>query len=109
MLPFLLSPQHTVKPGSYTWIHHRPPPPRRRNRVSMNSMLDALEQLWSLDELIGAGEEYDGEDMDYFYDLDNLIDPGDYVFDSDNVSPVEMAFLLHQSGFDSSDASSDEE
>lgn len=111
MFLFLFFTQHTVEPGSYAWIHHRPPPPpRRRSRANMNSMLDALEQLWSLNDLIGVGEDDDGEeDMDYLHDLNYLIDPGDYGFDSDNFSPMDMAFLLHRLGFDSSDASSDEE
>ncbi|OWM77200.1 hypothetical protein CDL15_Pgr028837 [Punica granatum] len=103
--------KHTVKPGSYTWIHHRPPPPRRRNRVNMSSMFDAFEQLWSLDDLIGGGEYDDEDDMDY-YDLNYLIDPVDFGFDSNDLSDlsrVEMALLLHQLGLDHSDPSSDEE
>ncbi|KAI4333149.1 hypothetical protein L6164_017990 [Bauhinia variegata] len=33
--------KHTVKPGSYTWKHHRPPP-RRKNRFIKYDMLDML-------------------------------------------------------------------
>ncbi|KAI4323391.1 hypothetical protein L6164_023003 [Bauhinia variegata] len=36
--------KHTVKPGSYTWIHHRPPP-RRGNRFSKYNMLDMLSEF----------------------------------------------------------------
>ncbi|CAJ1958823.1 unnamed protein product [Sphenostylis stenocarpa] len=38
--------QHTVKPGSYTWIHRRPPPPpRRQNNFNMYDMLDILNDV----------------------------------------------------------------
>nr|KYP54364.1 E3 ubiquitin-protein ligase makorin [Cajanus cajan] len=37
--------KHTVKPGSYTWIHHRPPPQRRQNNFGMYDMLDMLSEV----------------------------------------------------------------
>lgn len=75
----------------------------------MSSILNAFEQLWRLDDLMGGGEEDDEEDVDFLYDINYLIDPEDYVFHSDDMSTLEMTSLLHQLGFDSSDHRSDEE
>ncbi|KAE9590468.1 hypothetical protein Lal_00023419 [Lupinus albus] len=37
--------KHTVKPGSYSWIHNRPPPQRRPNNYDMYDMLDMLSEV----------------------------------------------------------------
>ncbi|KAG4958130.1 hypothetical protein JHK85_044510 [Glycine max] len=37
--------KHTVKPGSYTWIHHRPPPQRRQNHFDVHDMLNMLQDV----------------------------------------------------------------
>jgi len=61
--------QHTVKHGSYTWIHRRPPPQRRQHSLAMHDVLDMLSQV----ELTSA--EYlsimrDMDDMDPFGVMD---------------------------------------
>jgi E3 ubiquitin-protein ligase makorin len=37
--------KHTVKPGSYTWVHRRPPPQRRPNNYDMYDVLDMLSEV----------------------------------------------------------------
>jgi E3 ubiquitin-protein ligase makorin len=37
--------KHTVKPGSYTWVHRRPPPQRRPNNFDMYDVLDMLSEV----------------------------------------------------------------
>ncbi|KAK7243589.1 hypothetical protein RIF29_38394 [Crotalaria pallida] len=37
--------KHTVKPGSYAWIHKRPPPHRRPNNYDMYDVLDMLSDV----------------------------------------------------------------
>ncbi|XP_030476330.1 putative RING-type E3 ubiquitin transferase C3H69 isoform X1 [Syzygium oleosum] len=89
--------KHTVKPGSYTWIHHRPPPRRRRRRrnpANMDAMFGVFEHLLFLESLMGD------EDLD-FYNVEDT--------DDDDLTPVEMAFLLAQLGINSGDSSSDRE
>ncbi|KAK6240227.1 hypothetical protein QUC31_005696, partial [Theobroma cacao] len=78
---------HTVKPGSYVWKYHRPPP-RRFNFMDMDAIFDVFEQLIAEDEM----DIFDAEDFEY-----------------DDLTPLEMAFLLMQQDFESSDSSSDEE
>ncbi|EOX96705.1 Zinc finger family protein isoform 3 [Theobroma cacao] len=79
--------KHTVKPGSYVWKYHRPPP-RRFNFMDMDAIFDVFEQLIAEDEM----DIFDAEDFEY-----------------DDLTPLEMAFLLMQQDFESSDSSSDEE
>ena len=79
--------QHTVKPGSYAWKYHRPPP-RRSNVIDMDAIFDVFEQLIAEDEM-------------------NIFDAED--FENDDLSSMEMALLLMQLDFESSDSSSDEE
>ncbi|XP_048139731.1 putative RING-type E3 ubiquitin transferase C3H69 isoform X2 [Rhodamnia argentea] len=81
--------KHTVKPGSYTWIHHRPPPRRRRRRrnpANMDAMFGVFEHLLFLESLMGD------EDLDIY----NVEDT-----DDDDLTPMEMAFLLAQLGINS--------
>ena len=66
--------QHTVKPGSYTWVHGRPPPVSRRvnnNRNRNRNVNDMLNMLREFD--LESGEFYSimretecFEDMDPF-------------------------------------------
>ncbi|KAK7271587.1 hypothetical protein RJT34_27616 [Clitoria ternatea] len=58
--------KHTVKPGSYTWIHHRPPPQRRQNNFSMYEMLDMLSEVD-----LSSAEYYSiMRGLDFFDDMD---------------------------------------
>lgn len=58
--------QHTVKPGSYTWIHNRPPPQRRENKFDMYDMLDMLNEVD-----LSSGELYSiMRDSEFFDDMD---------------------------------------
>ena len=84
--------QHLVKPGSYTWKYHRPPPPRprsqrtppsRSNIVDMDAFFDMFEDLEDLD--------FSAEDLDF-----------------EDLTPLEMAFVLMQLGCEAN-LSSDEE
>ncbi|MED6148977.1 hypothetical protein PIB30_058027 [Stylosanthes scabra] len=81
--------KHTVKPGSYTWIHKRPPPRRRPNNFDMYDVLDIL----GGDDLSG-GESYSiMRDSDLFDEMDRYemmaisdilgAGPGPCPFDSD--------------------------
>ncbi|KAK7401510.1 hypothetical protein VNO78_13050 [Psophocarpus tetragonolobus] len=60
--------KHTVKPGSYTWIHHRPPPQRRQNHFDMYNMLDMLSEV----ELTSTEYFSIMRDSDFFDDMDPL-------------------------------------
>ncbi|KAL9420994.1 hypothetical protein AB3S75_038541 [Citrus x aurantiifolia] len=84
--------KHMVKPGSYMWKYHRPPPrrpppfrppPSRSNVVDMDSFIDAFGDLL-------------GEDEPDFFDAENEVRMA---------LDVEMALLLTQLDFDSSDSS----
>ncbi|XP_022959901.1 E3 ubiquitin-protein ligase makorin-like isoform X2 [Cucurbita moschata] len=84
--------KHLVKPGSYTWKYHRPPPPRprsqrtppsRSNIVDMDAFFDMFEDLEDLD--------FSAEDLDF-----------------EDLTPLEMAFVLMQLGCEAN-LSSDEE
>ncbi|XP_004499871.1 E3 ubiquitin-protein ligase makorin-like isoform X1 [Cicer arietinum] len=64
--------KHTVRPGSYTWVHNRPPhnrpPPPRRNQNNFG-MNDVLEMLGEVD--LSGGEFYSiMRDMDIFEGMD---------------------------------------
>ncbi|KAL2330812.1 hypothetical protein Fmac_018393 [Flemingia macrophylla] len=60
--------KHTVKPGSYTWIHHRPPPYRRHNNFDMYDMLDMLSDVD-----ISSAEYYSiMRDSELFDDMDSF-------------------------------------
>ena len=41
--------QHKVKPGSYTWRHHRPPPRRSGFVDDLFDMFNSMEELTSLE------------------------------------------------------------
>ena len=83
--------QHLVKPGSYSWKYHRPPPrrprsqrtPNRSNIVDMDAFFDMFEDLEDLD--------FSAEDLDF-----------------EDLTPLEMAFVLMQLGREAN-SSSDEE
>ncbi|KAF5469716.1 hypothetical protein F2P56_010284, partial [Juglans regia] len=81
--------KHTVKPGSYTWRHHRPPPrrppPHRTNFVAMDDLFDVFDPLEGL-------QDFSAEDL----------------FDEELTS-FEMALLLMDMGSDTCDSLSDEE
>ncbi|KAJ1434370.1 Zinc finger, CCCH-type [Sesbania bispinosa] len=58
--------KHTVKPGSYTWIHNRPPPQHRPNNFDMYDMLDMLSEVD-----LSSGEFYSiMRDSEFFEDMD---------------------------------------
>ncbi|XP_027340271.1 E3 ubiquitin-protein ligase makorin-like [Abrus precatorius] len=58
--------KHTVKPGSYTWIHNRPPPQRRQNNFDMYDMLDMLSEVD-----LSSSEYYSiMRDSEFFDDMD---------------------------------------
>ncbi|XP_061342992.1 E3 ubiquitin-protein ligase makorin-like [Gastrolobium bilobum] len=60
--------KHTVKPGSYMWIHDRPPPQRRPNNFDMYDMLDMLSDFD-----LSTGEFYSiMRDSEFFDDMDPL-------------------------------------
>ncbi|XP_044492854.1 putative RING-type E3 ubiquitin transferase C3H69 isoform X1 [Mangifera indica] len=86
--------KHMVKPGSYMWKYHRPPPrrppphrppPRRSNVVDMDSFIDAFEHLI-------VEDEPDIFDVDFENEVRMSLD-------------LEMALLLTQLDFETSDAS----
>ncbi|XWS35499.1 hypothetical protein CRYUN_Cryun20dG0002600 [Craigia yunnanensis] len=79
--------KHMVKPGSYTWKYHRPPP-RRSSVIDMDAIFNVFGHLIAEDEM-------------------NIFDAED--FENDDLSSMEMALLLLQLDFESSDSSSDEE
>ncbi|KAK7323496.1 hypothetical protein VNO77_26972 [Canavalia gladiata] len=57
--------KHTVKPGSYMWIHHRPPPQPRQN-VDMYDVIDILSEVD-----LSSGEYYSiMRDTPFFDDMD---------------------------------------
>lgn len=58
--------QHIVKPGSYTWIHHRPPPQHRPNNFDMYDVLDMLSEVD-----LSSGEFYSiMRDSEFFDGMD---------------------------------------
>nr|BAC77412.1 makorin ring-zinc-finger protein [Pisum sativum]BAC81564.1 makorin RING finger protein [Pisum sativum] len=60
--------KHTVKPGSYTWIHHRPPPQRKQTDFDMYDMLDMLSEVD-----LSSGEFYSiMRDSEFFDEMDPL-------------------------------------
>ncbi|XP_047152288.1 E3 ubiquitin-protein ligase makorin-like isoform X1 [Vigna umbellata] len=95
--------KHTVKPGSYTWIHRRPPPPPQRRQNNLNEMLDMLSDV----DLTSAEYLSIMRDSDLFDDMDpfGMIDISDRLagesglclgpFDSDEegVDFFQMAAL----------------
>ncbi|KAK7334616.1 hypothetical protein VNO80_26376 [Phaseolus coccineus] len=60
--------KHTVKPGSYTWIHCRPPPQRRQNNITMNDMLEMLSDVDLTSSIMRDSGFFD--DMDSFGMMD---------------------------------------
>lgn len=84
--------QHWVKPGSYTWKYHRPPPRRPRSRRAPPSRSNIV-------------------DMDAFFDMFEGIEDLDFSaedLDFEDLTPLEMAFLLMQLDCEAN-SSSDEE
>lgn len=57
-----------MKPGSYTWIHHRPPPQRKETNIDMYDMLDMLSEVD-----LSSGEFYSiMRDSEFFDGMDQL-------------------------------------
>ncbi|MED6125300.1 hypothetical protein PIB30_067251 [Stylosanthes scabra] len=92
--------KHTVKPGSYTWIHKRPPPRRRPNNFDMYDVLDIL----GGDDLSG-GESYSiMRDSDLFDEMDRYemmaisdilgAGPGPCPFDSDEDDDLDFLRMV---------------
>ncbi|KAL1346298.1 hypothetical protein HN51_019985 [Arachis hypogaea] len=88
--------KHTVKPGSYTWIHKRPPPRRRPNNLDM---YDVLDMLGDVD--LSGGELYSiMRDNDMFDEMDPyemmaisdmlVTGPGPCPFDSEEDDDVDF-------------------
>ncbi|CAI8596183.1 unnamed protein product [Vicia faba] len=60
--------KHTVKPGSYTWIHNRPPPQRKQNNFDMYDVLDMLSEVD-----LSSGEFYSiMRDSEFFDGMDQF-------------------------------------
>ena len=79
--------QHKVKPGSYTWRHHRPPP--RRPPPRRSGFVDDL--------------------FDMFNSIEELTDSEIALDPMEELTSLEMALLLRDLILDTSDSSSDEE
>ncbi|KAK4591867.1 hypothetical protein RGQ29_016360 [Quercus rubra] len=79
--------KHKVKPGSYTWRHHRPPP--RRPPPRRSGFVDDLFDMFNSIEELTASE--------------TALDP------MEELTSLEMALLLRDLILDTSDSSSDEE
>ncbi|KAF7836031.1 E3 ubiquitin-protein ligase makorin [Senna tora] len=79
--------KHTVKPGSYTWIHHRPPPPPRNPR-NMNV----------LNQFGFESEEFDSiiPDFEFFNDMDpfETMPDGSGLFDFEDSDGEMDSFNL---------------
>ncbi|XP_050284845.1 uncharacterized protein LOC126724294 isoform X2 [Quercus robur] len=73
---------HKVKPGSYTWRHHRPPPRRSGFVDDLFDMFNSIEELTASETALDPMEE---------------------------LTSLEMALLLRDLILDTSDSSSDEE